>query len=217
MRRLTSSGDHYAWSIFGSTRLCLDRRGEMHGHGNRADHTVRVIHQSRHLSHIRLADQVDDASQPCVTIGKHRPALHEQGSIFEMIDYLLVTRRVPPLCRKIVLAARHNDPEASCYHPGQLIHLGHPLSFLLRQMDIARKGVRTDFYTEPFRKGEAKRVDEMIRQLITHQDKRIMTFDCLHRRIIILELRDIRIILPKLRIMRSSVYLLRVHFPDAKS
>jgi hypothetical protein len=111
VRRFPAPGDHHAGPATRTTHPCGHGGGQVHSERNRTDYAGGMVHQPNEVAQVGLADQVDHALQARVPVALF-PALDKGNLSLEMIDDLLVTGRVPPLGREIILAARDNDPKA---------------------------------------------------------------------------------------------------------
>jgi hypothetical protein len=69
-----------------------------------------MVHQPHKFSQAGLPNEIDDPTEPRMPMTL-LTTLNELDSPSKMIDYFLKTRRVPPLCRIVVLAAGDNDPK----------------------------------------------------------------------------------------------------------
>ncbi len=110
LRRLASAGDDHAGAILGPSRFHLDRGRQVHRESHRANNAAGVMHEPHKLPDVGPGDQVDRAVHARMIMPRFA-ALHKLDSAGEMVDDALITRRVPPLGRKVVFAAGDQDPE----------------------------------------------------------------------------------------------------------
>ena len=124
------------------------------------------------------------------------PNLHEEDLATEVIHHLLPARGVPPLDGKVALASRDDDPKRDLFLR-DLLHLRHPVLFLVGKRDVALEYPRLDPQTEPLAEVFNKAVDEMIRILVALVDERVIALDHFRFGIIIAQRGDVRIVLPQ--------------------
>jgi len=138
---LATTRQHDAWPVLRAARLGLNRRSEVHEHCDRADYAVRVIHQTDHLSQIRLSDEIDDAAKRRMIVAVAvTAALYEKDSILKVVYNLLISDRVPPLCCKVVLAPGNYYPVSRVGHRRIFVNLRLPKALEVVQMDVDLKG-----------------------------------------------------------------------------
>lgn len=124
--------------------------------------------------------------------------LYKLNASGKMIDDLLVTPRIPPFGRVIVLAAGYDDPERGILS-GNLLDLRHPGSFLAGKMYIARVRGRLDPKVQDAVKVIAKAPDEVVWGSIAPVNQRVVA---IYRRdvgVLLRNERHVRIVVPERR------------------
>ena len=160
MRRFTSSSDDDAGTAWRISRFGLDRRSQMHGGGDPAQHSLGMVNEPDELAQIRFAAQVDHAFQlwMVVTSLAH---LHKLDPASEMIDDFLVPLRLPPFDRDIEFAACDYNPEG-CILPREFLHLGVPPFLLWGQVNIPFKGCGPDLQSKVL----VQKIDETMQTMV---------------------------------------------------
>ena len=94
----------------GAAILHFDSGCQMHRECHRAKNTLRMVHQPDEVAQTGLADEIDDTGERRVPMSSF-PALDKRYAAPEMIDNLLVMRRVPPFGSEVEFSTCNDDPE----------------------------------------------------------------------------------------------------------
>src|SRR5438105_2831947 len=97
--------------------------------------------------------------------------LNELDFASEVIDYFLITLRLPPFDRDVELAAGHNNPKGSFFF-GEFVHLRVPRFFQIGDVNVSLKGRRPDAQFEMIIQEVDKTVQAMIGCLVAPTDQR---------------------------------------------
>ena len=149
--RLSPSSNDHARTVPWSAWLRLHRRREMHRQRDRADYTIRMIHEPDELAEVSLAEKVNDTVQRIMHVPLAAlPALHEENALAEMVYDFLRSSGVPPFCSEIRFATTDDNPESRVGGAGDLIDLRQPFLFFSSEVNVALECVRMDLDAETF-------------------------------------------------------------------
>src|SRR5882672_9960722 len=101
-----------------------------------------MVHQSDQLTKIGASAQINGSFQPGVMM-IFSTYLNELDASPKMINDRLVTLRLPPFDRDIILSTRGHDPKRSIFS-GDFVDLRVPSPFLIGQVNVTLENSRFD-------------------------------------------------------------------------
>ena len=169
----------------------------MHVQRHGTENSVGVIDQPHQFAQCRFPPEIQDSLERgmVVSLLAH---LHEEDPILEMVHDLLPAPSVPPLDRIVILPARRDDPIRTRPAQGFLDQRRSGL-LVLAQVDVPLEFRRPDSQTELFVEVFDESVDEMIGRLVGLVDEGIMAHHRPDLRILRVEGREVRVVLPQRR------------------
>jgi hypothetical protein len=110
MGRLAATGNDDTWPIAGLASLPLDGRSQVHQQTHRCEYALRMVYEPDELPEVGLAAEVDHVPEKGMVMATFAD-LDEADSPAKMVDYFLVSPRIPPFNREVIFASSDYDPE----------------------------------------------------------------------------------------------------------